>query len=201
MTTRPLTLDDARIRKALYRFLLPGLAGTDAVLVNELGVLKGAYRVDVAQLGEWLTGYEIKSDVDSLSRLPAQVKAYDRVFNENVLVVGNVLHKKALTLVPPHWGVILAIQTSGVVDLRWDRVPSSCPNTGRGDQFKLLWRDELIDVIKAYAQPKGLASWRHAKLVREAVKLVPPEAQPYWIREMVKVREGWGRRLTYPETG
>ena len=42
---------------------------------------------DVMAVTDRLTGYEIKSDLDNYFRLAGQIKAYDRFFDENYLVV------------------------------------------------------------------------------------------------------------------
>ena len=64
----------------------------------------GASICDVMAVTDKLTGYEIKSDQDNYARLQDQVKAYDRFFDENYLVVSQSHSRSAESKVPCHWG-------------------------------------------------------------------------------------------------
>jgi hypothetical protein len=55
-------------------------------IVEEMGIA-GEARVDIALIGDHLHRFEIKSERDSLRRLPAQVEVYSRVFDYVTLVV------------------------------------------------------------------------------------------------------------------
>lgn len=67
---------DVRVRATLERH-----PGTGSVAVrHELGVCAGRRRVDVAAINGHLDGWEIKSDADTLRRLPDQVAAFSRVW-------------------------------------------------------------------------------------------------------------------------
>lgn len=65
----------------------------------------GASICDVMAVTDKLTGYEIKSDLDNYTRLEAQIKAYDRFFDENYLVVSQSHSRSAEGKVPNHWGI------------------------------------------------------------------------------------------------
>ena len=62
-------------------------------VIDEFGVMHGGARIDVAVVSDsFLYGYEIKSDYDTLCRLPNQVREYSPVFDEVSLIVGkNIL--------------------------------------------------------------------------------------------------------------
>ena len=72
---------------------------------------------DVMAVTDKLTGYEIKSDQDNYARLQDQVKAYDRFFDENYLVVSQSHSRSAESKVPCHWG-ILYIQNDNITVIR-----------------------------------------------------------------------------------
>lgn len=59
----------------------------------------GSAVCDVLLVTDRLIGFEIKSDADNYDRLPRQIKAYDRYFDENYLVIG-VSHKKSYRETP-----------------------------------------------------------------------------------------------------
>lgn len=77
----------------------------------------GASICDVMAVTDKLTGYEIKSDQDNYARLQDQVKAYDRFFDENYLVVSQSHSRSAESKVPCHWG-ILYIQNDNITVIR-----------------------------------------------------------------------------------
>jgi hypothetical protein len=125
----------------IRRQLLLELAGSPHR--EEVGVYDSV--VDVLSYGDdGLHGYEIKSDADTLSRLPKQMASYGRGFERVTLVVGRRLSETALEQIPQWWGVKIAAAepTEGVVldDLR----PSELNPTLRLPGYLgLLWRAEL----------------------------------------------------------
>ena len=73
-------------------------------IIDELVI--GEARADIVVVTDDLTGYEIKSDADSYTRLPGQIKEYDRYFQRNYLVVGINHRKTASEHIPPYWGIL-----------------------------------------------------------------------------------------------
>lgn len=65
-------------------------------------------RADALLVGNRICGFEIKSDVDSLARLPRQVEAYGQVVERAYLVVGERHRAKATALVPEWWHIWVA---------------------------------------------------------------------------------------------
>ena len=59
-----------------------------ALILEELGICRGTVRVDMAVVTGMLKGFEIKSDQDTLKRLPAQASAYNKVFDTLTIVAG-----------------------------------------------------------------------------------------------------------------
>ena len=57
----------------------------------------------VMVLPDKICGIEIKSDADSYARLAAQVKYYDKYYDENYLVIGSTHAHHAAEHVPEHW--------------------------------------------------------------------------------------------------
>ena len=72
----------------------------------------GSSICDVMAVTDKLTGYEIKSDHDNYSRLGEQVKAYDRFFDENYLVISQSHSRSAEGKVPTHWGILCITMTA-----------------------------------------------------------------------------------------
>jgi len=55
-----------------------------------------------------LHGYEIKSDADTLKRLPAQAEVYSAVFDLVTIVVGEHHLDTVRAIVPEWWGIVKA---------------------------------------------------------------------------------------------
>lgn len=98
---------DKIIRKKLTRILLE--QHDTLGVIQELEVARGRARADVVRLSNGdIHAYEIKSDLDTLRRLPRQIQYYNEVFSTVTLVVGINHVVEALYLVPDWWGVIVA---------------------------------------------------------------------------------------------
>lgn len=78
---------DPQIRAALHKQKLKHLhARPDTLIVDELGLVHADVRVDVAVINGHLHGFEIKSAIDTLSRLPRQIKLYEECLEKLTIV-------------------------------------------------------------------------------------------------------------------
>src|ERR1700733_13876750 len=80
----------------------------DSVFLEEMVVPGMDTRIDLAVVNGSLHGFEIKSDVDTLRRLPSQRDSYNSLFDQITLVIAARHFKKALTMIPEWWGVAIA---------------------------------------------------------------------------------------------
>ena len=117
------------------------------IRIDELGVLNGSARVDLAVVNGSLHGYEIKSATDTLDRLPSQIEAFSSVFDTVTLVVADSHVSDAIGMIPPWWGVFVATESPSGIELRWQRKPRQNPGVNPVCLASLLWRDELIQVL------------------------------------------------------
>src|SRR6266851_6542601 len=102
---------DQDVRQALRDKLQDQYAyDPDTRIVEEMGVWSGSVRIDVAVINGELTGYELKSDRDTLERLPVQADLYSRVFDRLTLVVARRHAQKARDCIPKWWGIVVAEQ-------------------------------------------------------------------------------------------
>lgn len=107
-------MNDAQIRIATKRALfVEHMGDAETVIFEELGVLHGFSRVDLAVVNGELHGFELKSNKDTLARLPDQVESYGRVFDRVTLVVGERHLRCAVEAVPDWWGIRVARTESG----------------------------------------------------------------------------------------
>ena len=76
------------------------LNDTHSRVVDELAICMGEARIDMAVINGKLSGYEIKSESDTLIRLPKQADVYARVFDELTLVMDRRHSEGALKMLP-----------------------------------------------------------------------------------------------------
>lgn len=103
---------------------------------------------DLMAVTDCLTGYEIKSDLDSYRRLDHQINAYDRFFEKCYIVVGSRHLKSASQKVPGHWGIII-IQSDHVIVNRAARAG----NPACASQLSVLWKLELTNLLTKTGLP------------------------------------------------
>src|SRR5713226_6200533 len=75
-------MKDSQIRDALKSDLLARYSqDPDTVIIDELGLRHGASRIDVVVVNGNLHGFELKSDRDTLKRLPRQTGIYNSILD------------------------------------------------------------------------------------------------------------------------
>ena len=130
---------------------------TISMLVHELGIGGGYVRADIAAIKRWgFYGYEIKSAVDTLSRLPRQVELYSEIFDGCTLVVdGDGRHlDKALAILPSWWSVVCVVSTDKIETLKMGR-PN--PNDTCLGKLWLLWKNEIVECLNEIGIKKGIS--------------------------------------------
>jgi hypothetical protein len=134
-------------------------AGDDSTrIVEEMGIWSGSVRIDIAVINGMLSGFELKSDSDTLDRLPAQIDLYCKVFDQVVLVVGERHAPKALQIIPAWWGVMVASEESHEVALATARAAEQNPAPDPRIVAKLLWKDEALSVLERRGLARGYRS-------------------------------------------
>lgn len=182
---------DIDVRTALRGQVDLHFAGEPGTIrIDELGVLNGSARIDLAVVNGNLHGYEIKSATDTLDRLPAQVVAYSAVFDTVTLVVADGHASEALGIIPPWWGVCVATESPNGVDLRWQRQPRQNPDIDPVSLASLLWRDELIHVLIAKGV-RGIRKKKREELHEVVAQEVPLNQLRELVRNALKSREQW----------
>jgi hypothetical protein len=133
---------DSDIRPILRKSIATCL--TDAVVFDEFPICRRG-RADLAAVNGSLWGYEIKSERDSLARLPIQVGNYERIFDFNVACVSKKHLADVRKLVPAHWGLV---EVGDSIELKIRRAPKRNRNTAIDAQLRLLWRNEVSRMLR-----------------------------------------------------
>jgi hypothetical protein len=183
---------DLDVRRALHETVLAAHRGEpDTLVVDELGLECGDVRVDVAVVNGSIHGYEIKSDADTLERLPAQAEVYSRVLDRVTLVAGKHLDEAA-ALVPSWWGLARATERpGGGVRVVPRRAAKRNPNVVVGSVVMLLWRDEALAILEAHGRARGLRSKPRRAVYAALAKLLPHDDLCRVVREALRARKGW----------
>ena len=189
---------DRDVREAVWHWLEREYAGNDdTLMLDELGILNGATRIDIAVVNGEISGFELKSERDTLERLPMQRDLYDLVLDRVSLVVAEHHRKKAVPLISAWWGVWIAHGvTGGRVEVSQERDASSNPRLHAETICSFLWRDEALAILERHDAAQGVKSKPRGVLYRRLAEVLPLDAVRHEVRTALKVREGWrvGRR-------
>jgi hypothetical protein len=185
-------MKDIDVRRALRaQTLSPFYADPDSRVVEEMGLCQGAARIDVAVINGCLHGYEIKSERDTLARLPQQSELYNRIFDRLTLVLGPSHVHEATAAVPRWWGISVVRESDRgfrVVNLR-----SAKRNKGVSGYHlaQLLWKDEALQLLKRLGHDRGMKSKPRAKIWSTLANILQIEELRAEVRAILKARTNW----------
>ena len=171
------------------------------LIVEELGLCQGVARVDLAVVNDSLHGYEIKSERDTLDRLPGQVAAYKRALNYVTIVVSPSHAAKAINMIPLWWGVMDAVSDSKGLQLKVTREPRSNPDVEPFALAQFLWREEALRVLIEYGLDAGIRSKPREVLWNRLASEFSLEDLGQIVREHLKSRGATWRSPALIELG
>jgi hypothetical protein len=142
-------ITESEIRGFIKSQLMATADKTNGRVYEELGLEQGGARVDFALVSDSLHAYELKSDLDKLSRLQNQIHAYNRVFDSITLVTGPLHLQAAMAATPSWWGVVLVSRGAGG-GLCSRTVRDATPNPLQQAQSlaALLWKAEATALLE-----------------------------------------------------
>ncbi|WP_249598699.1 sce7726 family protein [Peribacillus frigoritolerans] len=185
-------LKDIDIREALISELLSRhFNDQDTKIVNEMGVLHGQSRVDVAVINGILHGYEIKSESDTLIRLPSQIQDYSQVFDRMTIVVQRNYLDQVRSIIPKWWGIILVTRYAGDIKLREVRKGRINNSVNPYSLSHLLWRNEALEILKEKGLQKGYLSKPRHDLYKKICSSITLEEIKLIVNQRLKLRENW----------
>lgn len=184
-----LSMRDIDIRRELLREMNRLHDGDiDTLIMPELGLCQGLARVDLAVVNGSIHGYEIKSEQDTLARLPGQADIYSRAL-EFVTIIASPSHaKKIEDIIPSWWGIWAAFQREDRVQL--EILKEACPNP-KIDPFalaQLLWREEALEALTDRGLAAGLRSKPRVELWRRLASQLTIEELGDTVRACLKRR-------------
>jgi len=186
---------DKLIRTALKEKLENyGEPTASTTIIDELGVLHGEARIDLAVIDEGLIhGYELKSDVDSLSRLPEQMRIYNSVFSKLTLVVGKKHILEAIKIIPEWWGITVAkISNENDTVLLYNiREADLNPIQDSISIARLLWKEEAISILEDVNKAYGIRSKARDFIYERLAEVFDKETLSTKVNECLCARRDW----------
>lgn len=163
----------------------------DTAIIHEFGIHCGIHRVDMAVVNGVISGYEIKSEKDTLKRLPAQVTAYGMVFDKMTLIVSEKHHSAALGIIPDWWEVLIATPGTRQVKLVKDRPGTVNRGVKPYALTSLIWRDQAFGILEQRGLGKGLRSASREKLWDALVNHLSLSELQDETRKAVRIQRQW----------
>ncbi len=196
--------NDKLIRSALKKNL-ENIYSKDlhAKIIEELGITHGAARVDIAVINGILHGYELKSDLDTLCRLPEQIRIYNSVLDKITLVVGkNHLHE-AIKIIPDWWGIVIAkiVSPSDIVSFYNIREANENPLRNSVAIAKLLWRVEALNILEKNGQAKEVRLKPRREIYERLAVVLDQNNLRAEVREHLLSRVNWRSEKRYMLNG
>lgn len=185
-------LKDIHVREVLLRELKEECScEEDTLIINEMAVCQGTSRVDIAVINGSIHGYEIKSECDTLNRLPSQMYDYNRVFERVTIVTADDFLNKVKEIVPGWWGIICVKNKDGKPILKKIKKGRKNPSQDAIALVQLLWREEALTILKKKGLQKGYLSKPKGIIYERLVELIPLKELKVEVNRLLKEREGW----------
>lgn len=132
---------DRDIRVALESWLLSKQHDSPVRIIHEFPIPRPSSRIDIALINGRISGYEIKSDVDSLTRLSSQVSSYRKIF-EHLCVVTTPKKSRSVLEKTPSWCGVLSYDHNG--KFKTLRKTKRNPNVDTECLLHSLYKKELL---------------------------------------------------------
>ncbi len=186
-------MKESDVRNLLYRTELKRIKTEQPAsrFVDELVLLRGLVRVDVAVINDSLHGYEIKSEADNLERLPAQQAAYRKVFDRMTLVADEKHVQQAVKILPACWGLIAVGVKEGKPHANeiWPAIRNR--ELDRLALAQLLWREEAIELMDFFGLARGFRDKSRKVLWQALAKNLTTEELRSFVCYKLRTRKDW----------
>lgn len=197
-------MNDALIRENFHRKVLARYhSAPDVLVIDELGMIHGKGRADIAVVNCRLAGYEIKSNEDTLDRLDEQVEMYNAVFDRATIVVGEKHFKKIRSKVPKWWGITVGRQRAGrEVNFTMIRNPHPNKRVKPLAVAQLLWSGEAALILEQLGEPPSILRQRRSNLYEILIEKFSLEELRRRVTTCLKSRKNWRSRVPlFPSDG
>lgn len=186
-------MNESQIKKSFLRSKLNSQQKrTNTLVLNELGLKHGKCRADIAVVNGRLTGYEIKSDVDSIKRLSKQILIYSSIFNRAYLILTDVHLETASSLLPEWWGIIIAKKdNNGIINFTELRKSMENPNVDDYSVAQLLWHCEVKKKLLKLGYSQKDCNNRRSILYEMLTSKIRQKKLVNYVKECLLNRVNW----------
>lgn len=183
---------DIDIRQKLHKELSSQYKNrTDTIVVDELNLCQGDARIDIAVVNGKIHGYEIKSESDTLERLPNQISIYNQVMDTITIVTAEKHLEKVKQLIPAWWGIKIVEKKSRSINIRTIRRSKKNFCINSYSLAQLLWKDEALSILEKVGLDKGYRSKPRIKMWERLAENLPLDKLQCCVRQSLKNRKGW----------
>ena len=196
------TTRDCDIRLALEAKLVRDHGDeADTLIRHEVGICAGKRRIDVALVNGEFAGFEIKSDMDKLSRLAGQAEAYGNVLDRAILVTTERHLEGALVTVPNWWGILVAHPDKYEIRLDDFRNPGLNHMHDAYSLAQLLWREEALFELRSRGIGRGLSNKARHYVWEALANAISLNELRSLVRARLKARQEWPGGQLHVQSG
>lgn len=141
-------LSEKEIKALLIDWLFDKGMINDAVIINEMVVANWSRRADIAVANGRLYGFEIKSHLDTLKRLPGQVESFQGHFDKVVVVAASKFVASIKRDYPAEIGILEVYEVSGRAKIRQVRPGRICEVKDVLKLTSLITKSELEKFLR-----------------------------------------------------
>jgi hypothetical protein len=167
----------------------------DTRIIEELGLCQGIARVDLAVVNGTIHGYEIKSERDTLARLPGQVNIYSTALDFVTIIAAPTHVAKIADIVPSWWGLWSVVRSTMGLQLTPSRKSEPNPEVNPFALAQLLWRDEALEALADCGLAAGARSKPREFLWHRLTSNLTLEQLGHVVRTSLKRRGAYWRSL------
>jgi hypothetical protein len=183
-------MQDSDIRKILHSYLKKKNEPIkDTIIIDEFDLCSGLSRIDVAVINGVIHGYEIKSEEDTLKRLPLQMNYYNKSL-EKISVATNRVHLKEIKRSIPKWWGLILIDEDNKRKLNEIRKAKKNPSVEKKSLLQLLWKEELFSIMQKYNVKVNRSSNKNT-LQENIADVLEMEIIAQEVRTTLKSRQNW----------
>ncbi|MBL7733679.1 MAG: sce7726 family protein [Chitinophagaceae bacterium] len=184
---------DKIVRQAFHNTVLKS-AHSDlrTIVIDELGLRNGGVRADIAVVNGRLVGYEIKTEKDTLVRLPLQIQAYSEVFEKAFIILSDKHLEKASAILPDWWGIYkIKKKTDGGFTFSCIRNSRINRHQNTFTLAQLLWKREALDIANSVFGNHVNSTFTKQAIYQLLSKSFSQKRMSKFVIQYLKQRNNW----------
>jgi len=178
-------LNDKNIRSAFIPRLLRSKNKPKAIF-EELRVHNGNAIADIVSIHKEAHCYEIKGQGDKIERAIAQGEYYDQAFRKITLITTSKQLKRAVNMLPSHWGIIEAKEVNHSIVFTYVRPAKKNLLFNKRAALLTLWKAELLNLTVEITSDKLDKSSRQQLTDMLSKHLSKQQASDYISKQLIE---------------